>query len=76
MKGEPGKYIETHLKNLDYVANKKMFVFCLKDGWYTTKIFDEWVMNVLLPYQKRIMEKGLLVLDKASCHISIETIEI
>ena len=74
LKGEPGKYIETTLKKLDYVKNKNMFILCQPDGWCTTSIFQEWIKNIYIPYQNYIMEKCLLVLDMATSHISKEAL--
>ena len=74
LKGEPGKYIETTLKKLEYVKNKNMFVLCQEDGWCTTRIFQEWIKNIYIPYQNYIMEKCLLVLDMATCHVSKEAL--
>ena len=74
LKGEPGKYIETMLKKLEYVKNKNMYVLCQEDGWCTTSIFKEWIKNIYIPYQNYIMEKCLLVLDMATSHVSKEAL--
>ena len=52
-----------------------MSICCQKDGWCTTKIIEYWLNNIFLPYQRQIIEKCLLVFDKATCHISKEAID-
>ena len=39
-KGEKGKTIEKSRNNIYYTKNKKVFVHCQKDGWYTSEIFS------------------------------------
>mgnify|MGYP002624865936 CR=1 FL=1 len=40
----------------------------------TTEIFIFWIKEIFIPYQESIREKYLLILDKASSHISTEAL--
>ena len=75
IKGEPGKTIEKDLRNLHFIKEKFIYVYCQKDGWCNTFIFKEWINNIFLQYEKELGAKCLLILDKAASHVSIESIE-
>lgn len=75
VKGEEGKIIENHLRKLDFVKNHNLLVYYQRQGWCTNFFFIEWTKHVLLPYQRSIQEKCLVVLDKASSHISKDSLE-
>ena len=51
LKGKPGKIIENHVKNLEYVVTKKIFVCCQENRWCTEDIFADWIKNIFIPYQ-------------------------
>ena len=74
VKGEEGKTIEKQLQDLYYVKNHEMYVHCQSQGWYTTELFCLWIKEVFLPYENFIAEKCLLVLNKASVHLSNESL--
>ena len=74
LKGEPGKTIEKELRELPYVRDKSMFIYCQSDGWRTSYIFKEWIKKIFIPYEKEYCDKCLLILDKASGHISKESL--
>ena len=75
IKGEEGKTIEKKLNELYYVKKHEIFVHCQKQGWCTTELFILWLKEVFIPYQTSIAENCLLVMDKASSHISAESIK-
>lgn len=75
VKGEEGEIIENHLRKLD-VKNNNLLVYCQRRGWCTNLFFIEWIKLVLLSYQRSIQEKCLVVLDKASSHISNDSIGV
>ena len=56
VKGEEGKIIENKLRKLDYGKNKKLQVYCQKEGWCTNYIFIGWINLVFIPYQNSIQE--------------------
>ena len=70
LKGKPSKIIENHLKNLEYVVNKKFFVCCQENGWCSEDIFAELLKNIFIFYQNCLNEKCLLIFDMASSHVS------
>ena len=74
VKGEEGKTIEKQLQDLYYVKNKEMYVYCQPQGWCTSELFCLWIKEIFIPYENFIAEKCLLVLDKASAHISIDSL--
>ena len=74
LKDEPGKTIEKELRGLPYVRDKSMFIFCQSDGWCTSHIFKEWIKEIFIPFEKKYADKFLLILDKASGHISKESL--
>ena len=76
IKGEGGKTIEKELRNLPYVRNGNLFVYCQPQGWCTSYLFIEWIKAVFLPYEKEYGEKCLLIMDKASSHISKDSLSI
>ena len=76
LKGKPGKIIENHVKNLEYVVNKKIFICCQENGWCTEDIFAEWIKNIFIPYQNSLNDKCLLLFDMASSHISKFSIDV
>lgn len=39
LKGKPGKTMETNLKNLSYVKNNNMFIYCQNNAWCNKLIF-------------------------------------
>ena len=41
LKGEPGKTVETKLRNLPYVKNNNMYIYCQKNSWCNKFIFGE-----------------------------------
>ena len=51
-----------------------MFIYCQPQGWCTTELFCIWIQQVFIPYEKQIAEKCLLILDKASVHVSEESL--
>lgn len=74
VKGEEGKTIEKQLQDLYYDKNHEMYVHCQSQGWCTTELFCSWTKEVFLPYENFIDEKCLLVLNKASVHVSNESL--
>ena len=52
-----------------------MLIYAQKDAWCTTFIFKEWLINVFKKYEKEIGAKCMLIMDKASSHISKESIK-
>ena len=76
LKVKPGKIIENHVKNLEYVVNKKIFICCQENGWCTEDIFAEWIKNIFIPYQNSLNDKCLLLFDMASSHISKFSIDV
>lgn len=62
------------MNNIYYVKNKDIFVRCQPQGWCTSEIFEYWVKEIFFPYQSFIKEKCLLILDKASAHVSSDSI--
>ena len=74
LKGEPWKTIEKELRGLPYVRDKSMFIYCQSDGWCTSYIFKEWIKEIFIPYEKEYGDKCLLLLDKASGHISKDSL--
>ena len=76
LKGQPGKTIENHLKNLEYVIKQNIFICCQEKGWCTNDIFTEWIKKIYIPYQANVNEKCLLIFDMASSHISNYSLEI
>ena len=74
LKGEPWKTIEKELRGLPYVRDKSMFIYSQRDGWCTSYIFKEWIKEIFIPYEKEYCDKCLLILDKASGHISNESL--
>lgn len=63
------------MNDLFYVKNKNMFIHCQPQGWCTSELFCAWVKEVFIPYENLLSEKCLLVMDKASVHISDDSIE-
>ena len=53
-----------------------MFIFCQNNAWCDKYIFSQWVKLIFIPYQKSLSEKCLLIIDKASCHSSDDSLEI
>lgn len=51
-----------------------MYVHCQSWGWFTTELFCLWIKELFLPYENLKAEKCLLVLDKASSHVSKESL--
>ena len=41
VKGEQGKIIENQLRNLNFVKNKQILIYCQRQGWSTNSIFNE-----------------------------------
>ena len=76
VKAEPGKTVESKLRKLDFVRENKMFIFCQNNAWCDKYIFSQWVKKIFIPYQKSLSEKCLLLIDKASCHSSDDSLEI
>ena len=76
LKGEQGKTVEKNLRKLSYVINGDIFIHCQKEGWCTTDIFECWIKEIFLPYQKMVCEKCLLTLDNASAHNSNNALDI
>ena len=74
IKGEEGKTIEKQMNDLYYVKNKEMYIHCQPQDWCTTELFCMWIKEVFIPYDNQIAKKCLLVLDKASVHVSEESI--
>ena len=74
IKGEQGKSIEKQMNDLYYVKNKEMFIHCQSQGWCNTELFCMWIKEVFIPYEKQIAEKCLLISDKASFHVSDESL--
>lgn len=76
IKGKLGKTIKKNLRKLNYVTNKEMYIYCQPQGWCTSEIFSFWLNDIFIPYEKSIGQKCLLILDKASSHISYYALEI
>ena len=76
IKGEPGKAVETNLRNLSCVKNNNIFIYYRNNAWRTKFIFEEWIKNIYKPYERNIGEKSLLIIDKASSHASYEFFEL
>jgi len=76
LKRKPGKTIENHLKNLEYIFKNKIFVCCQEKGWCTKDIFANWIKNIFIPYQKSLNDKCSNIFDMASSHISNYSLEI
>ena len=76
VKGESGKTFESKLRKIEYVRNKQMFIYCQKNALCYKFIFNEWIKNIFIPYQKSLSEKCLLIIDKASSHSSDDSLEI
>lgn len=76
LKGKPGKIIENHVKNLEYVVNKKIVVCCQENEWCTEDIFADWIKNIFIPYQNSLNEKCLLIFDMATSHVSKFSIDV
>lgn len=74
IKAEPGKTVEKNLRSLPFVREKNMFIYCQEDGWCTTAIFKEWIKVIFQPYEKEYGDKCILIMDKASSHISKESL--
>lgn len=74
IKGEQGKAIEKQMNDLYYVKNKGMFIHCQSQGWCNTELFCMWIKEVFIPYEKQIAKKCLLISDKASVHVSDESL--
>ena len=52
VKGEPGKTVESKLRKIEYVKNKQMFIYCQNNVRWDKFIFNEWIKNIYIPYQK------------------------
>lgn len=76
LKGEPGKTVETKLRNLSYVKNNNMYIYCKNISWCNKYIFWEWLKKIYKPYEKSIGDKCLLIIDKASTHASDDSLEL
>ena len=76
VKGEPGKTVESKLRKIEYVRNKQMFIYCQNNVRWDKFIFNEWIKNIYIPYQKLLSEKCLLIIDKASSHSSDDSLEM
>ena len=74
VKGEPGKSTEKELCKLYNHPEECIYIYAQKDGWWTTFIFKEWINNAFKKYEKNLGCKCLLIMDKASSHISKESI--
>ena len=74
IKGEEWRTTEKQMNDLYYIKNKEMYIHCQPQGWFTTELFCLWIKEVFIPYEIQIAEKCLLVLDKASVHVSKESI--
>jgi hypothetical protein len=74
IKAEPGKTVEKNLRSLPFVREENMFIYCQEDGWCTTAIFKEWIKVIFQPYEKEYGDKCILIMDKASSHISKESL--
>ena len=68
------KSIEKELRNLLYVRNGNLFVYCQPQSWCTSSLFKEWIKVIFLQYDKEYGEKCLLIMDKASEHISKDSL--
>ena len=76
VKGGPGKTVESKLRKIEYVRNKQMFIYCQNNAWCDKFIFNEWIKNIYILYQKLLLEKCLLIIEKASSHSSDDSLEI
>ena len=50
----------------------EVFVHCQKYG--LALLFYQWINEIFIPYQKLLSEKCILIIDRASCHISNESL--
>ena len=53
-----------------------MFIYCQNNAWWDKFLFNEWIKNIFIPYQKSLSEKCLLIINKASSHSSDNSLEI
>ena len=69
--------INNKLKKNLYIQNKKIFVNFNSNAWSTTDIILDWIEKVYNPYIRKdpLLDNALLIMDKASSHISDEIIE-
>ena len=65
------------LKNNLYIKKYKIFINFNNNAWSTTELMLDWIDKVYLAYIKKdpLCGEGLLIIDKASSHISEEVIE-
>ena len=65
------------LKNNLYIKTNKIFINFNNNAWSTTELMLDWIDKVYLAYIKKdpLCGEGLLIIDKASSHISEEVIE-
>ena len=64
------KSIEKEPRNLPYVRNGNLFVYCQPQSWCTSSLFKKWIKMIFLQYDKEYGEKCLLIIDKISGYIS------
>ena len=50
----------------------EVFVHCQQYG--LALLFYQWINEIFIPYQKLLSEKCILIIDRASCHISNESL--
>ena len=53
-----------------------MLIYCQNNVWWDKFIFNKWIKNIFIRYQKSLSEKCLLIIDKASSHSSDNSLEI
>ena len=41
LKGEPGKKVETNLRNISYVKNNNIYIYCKNIAWRNKFIFSQ-----------------------------------
>ena len=65
------------MKNDLYIKTNKIFINFNNNAWSTTELMLDWIDKVYLAYIKKdpLCGEGLLIIDKASSHISEEVIE-
>ena len=75
VKGQYRIILQKELRFLNYVKEKKMFIYCQLEGWCTTNIFKEQINDIVLIYHKGYCDKYVLIMDNTLRYISKDSLQ-
>ena len=76
--GVPNGPKEKELKNHQLALQKKLYIYCQKDGWANREIFKYWYENILFKYKPESNENAnkILIIERATSHSENELVNI